>query len=258
MITRLLLLAAILFFTPAVFAQRPAQGPMDKDRYSPEKLGYKLFWEDNFNGTSLDTSKWKVRGVGKRRLDWVSKEAVEVKGGYLRLYAMKKGDTLLSSAVGTQDLFMSKYGYYECRAKLQKSPGIWGAFWIQSKQISQGEDPAIYGAEIDIMEFFKKLGTDIVSHNVHWAYGPHQQSTHGMQSYLKGVSKGFHKFALEWLPDKYIFYIDGYKFYEVTTGISNIDEYMILSMEFPGEVKEIEKSVFPDVFVVDYVKVYKR
>lgn len=239
-------------------AQRPAQGPVSRERYSAEKLGYTLCWEDNFDGNSLDTTKWKVRGLGKRRLDWVSREAVKVENGCLKLFALQKGDTLLSSAVGTQGLFMSKYGYYECRAQVQKSPGVWGAFWMQSAKISQGEDPAVFGAEIDIMECFKKLGKDIVSHNVHWAYGPHQQSTHGMQSHLKGVGKGFHLFALEWLPDRYIFYVDGYKFYEVTKGISNIEEYMILSMEFPGEMKEIAKTVFPDVFVVDYVRVYRK
>jgi beta-glucanase (GH16 family) len=255
---RFFLIVTFSVLNLACFGQRPAQGPISQKKCTPKELGYKLFWEDNFNGTKLDTTKWKVRGIGKRRLDWVSREAVKVQGGYLKLYAQQKGDTLMSGAIGTQDLFMSRYGYYECRAKLQKSAGVWGAFWIQSKQISQGEDPAVYGAEIDIMEFFKKLGTDIVSHNVHWAYGPHQQSTHGMQSYLKGVSEGFHTFALEWLPDRYIFYIDRYKFYEVTQGISNIDEYMILSMEFPGELKEIEKTVFPDVFVVDYVKYYKK
>lgn len=108
------------------------------------------------------------------------------------------------------------------------------------------------------MEFFKKLGKDIVSHNVHWAYGPNQKTTHGMQSYLSGVSEGFHTFGLEWFPDKYIFYIDGYKFYEVTEGISNIDEYMILSMEYPGSKKEIRKTKLPDVFIVDYVKVYQK
>lgn len=255
---KLFLFCSIILYSVVSFGQRPAQGPMSNEKFTPQKLGYTLCWEDNFNGTSLDSTKWKVRGIGKRRLDWVSKEAVKVENGCLKLYAMKKGDTLLSSAVGTQNLFMAKYGYYECRAKLQKSPGVWGAFWIQSSQISQGEDPAIYGAEIDIMEFFKKLGKDIVSHNVHWAYGPHQQSTHGMQSYLKGVSKGFHTFALEWLPDKYVFYVDGYKFYEVTQGISHIEEYMILSMEYPGEAKEIAKTVFPDVFEIDYVKVYKK
>jgi beta-glucanase (GH16 family) len=79
-----------------------------------------------------------------------------------------------------------------------------------------------------------------------------------MQSYLKGVSKGFHKFALEWTPEKYIFYIDGYKFYEVTKGISQIDQYIILSMELPGEIKDLKHTIFPDVFIVDYIKVYKK
>jgi beta-glucanase (GH16 family) len=240
------------------FAQRPAQGPMSPERYTPEKLGYKLAWEDQFNGNKLDTTKWKPRGIGPRALAYVSAEAVKVEDGYLKLYALKKGDSLLGSAVGTQGLFMSRYGYYECRAQLQKSPGVWAAFWIQSAEISKGEDPSIFGAEIDIFEFFKKLGTDILSHNVHWAYGPHQQTIHGLQSYLKGLSEGFHVFGLEWMPDKYIFYVDGYKFYEVTEGISNIDEYMILSMEYPSVAEEISQTIFPDVFIVDYVKVYKK
>ena len=255
---RVIFLITSLLITVSLFAQRPAQGPMSQKKFTPEKLGYKLVWEDEFNGDKLDTTKWKVRGVGERAIAYVSEEAVKVGDGYLKLYALQEGDSLLGSAIGTQGLFLSKYGYYECRAKLQRSPGVWGAFWIQSPDISKGEDPAVYGAEIDIMEFFKKLGTDIVSHNVHWAYGPHQQTTHGMQSYLKGVSEGFHKFALEWTPDKYIFYIDGYKFYEVTQAISHIDEYMILSMEYPSVKEEISKTVFPDVFVVDYVRVYQK
>ena len=239
-------------------AQRPAQNPMSKEQFSPLSNGYVLAWEDQFNGDKLDSSKWAVRGVGPRALGFVSPEAVKVKDGFLTLSAIKKGDSILISAVGTRGRYMTKYGYFECRAKLQKSPGIWGAFWIQSAEISKGEDPATFGAEIDIMECFKKLGKDIVSHNVHWAYGPHQQSTHGMQSYLKGVSKGFHTFSVEWFPDRYSFYVDGYKYYEVTQGISNIEEYLILSMEIPSERKEIRKTVFPDEFVVDYVKVYKK
>ncbi|MCE1197832.1 MAG: glycoside hydrolase family 16 protein [Marinilabiliales bacterium] len=256
---RTVLIAILLcWIVLSVRAQRAPQGPLSKERYTAEKLGYQLAWEDQFNGTSLDTTKWRVRGVGKRRLDWVSASAVKVKNGCLHLMALRQGDSLLSGAVGTQGLFMSRYGYYECRARVQRSSGVWGAFWIQSAKISAGEDPALFGAEIDIMECFKKLGKDIVSHNVHWAYGPHQQSTHGMQSHLKGVGKGFHLFALEWLPDRYIFYVDGYKFYEVTKGISQIDEYMILSMEFPGEKSEIARTRFPDAFVVDWVKYYKK
>jgi len=196
--------------------------------------------------------------VGPRAVGYVSEEAVKVEDGFLKLSAFVKNDKIQISAVGTQNHFMTRYGYFECRAQLQKSPGVWAAFWIQSTDIAKGEDPATFGAEIDIMEFFKKLGTDIVSHNVHWAYGPNQQTTHGMQSYLKGVSAGFHTFALEWTPEKYSFFIDGYKFYKVTQAISHIEEYMILSMELPSKMEELKHAVFPDVFIVDYVKVYKK
>jgi beta-glucanase (GH16 family) len=239
-------------------AQRPPQGPMSATPFSPRKEGYKLVWADEFKGTKLDPKKWEVRGVGARALGFVSPEAVKVEDGLLKLLAMRKDGKILISAVGTQNTFMSRYGYYECRARLQRSPGVWAAFWIQSPKISQGEDPAVFGAEIDIMECFRKLGADIVSHNVHWAYGANQKSTRGMQSYREGVGEGFHTFALEWTPEKYSFFVDGYKYYEVRVGISHIEEYMILSMEIPSKEEEISRTVFPDVFEVDYVRVYQK
>lgn len=253
-----LLFMLVVTLAGVCLAQRPPQGPMSEKPVTPEELGYRLVWADEFAGSSLDSSKWRVRGVGPRAIAYVSEKAVEVSDGVVKLYALQQGDSLLGSAIGTQGLFMSKYGFYECRAQLQKSPGVWAAFWIQSPLIAKGEDPAVFGAEIDIMECFRKLGPDIVSHNVHWAYGPNQQSTRGMQSYLKGVGEGFHTFALEWLKDKYIFYVDGLKFYEVTKGLSHIEEYMILSMEYPSKKEEIARTIFPDVFVVDYVRVYQK
>ena len=253
------LLLLFISYSITSFAQRPAQGPLSKQVFNPLKNGYQLVWEDEFLGNQLDNTKWAVRGVGRRAIAYVSAEAVKVEDGVLKLSALKRGDSILISAVGTQGLFMPKYGFYECRAQLQHSPGVWGAFWLQSPKLSEGDDPLVNGAEIDIMEFFKKLGLDIVSHNVHWGpYGSGQHTTHGMQSYIKGVSKGFHTFGLEWTAEKYIFYVDGLKFYEVSAGVSQIEEYLILSMEIPNNLEEIKKTVFPDEFVVDYVRVYQK
>ena len=248
-----------ILFSTTPFAQRPAQGPMSDKVFKPLNNGYQLVWEDEFLGNQLDNTKWAVRGVGRRAIAYVSAEAVKVDNGVLKLAALKRGDSILISAVGTQGLFMPKYGFYECRAQLQQSPGVWGAFWLQSPKLSEGDDPRVNGAEIDIMEFFKKLGLDIVSHNVHWGpYGSGQHTTRGMQSYHKDVSKGFHTFGLEWTPEKYSFYIDGLKFYEVSSGVSQIEEYLILSMEIPNNLDEIKKTVFPDEFIVDYVRVYQK
>ena len=48
------------------------------------------------------------------------------------------------------------------------------------------------------------------------------------------------------------------QFYEVTKGVSHIPEYLILSMEIPSDPKDIQNTVFPDVFTVDYVRVYQK
>jgi len=257
---RNILVALFLFlFASSCIAQKiSSNNAMSQKRISPKSMGYRLIWEDQFNGHELDTTKWNVRGVGPRRLGYNSAEAVKVEGGCLKLFALQKGDSILGSAVGTAGHFAPKYGYFECRAQLQKSSGVWGAFWLQSSKIAQGEDPALFGAEIDIFEFFEEMGNDTITHAIHWAYGPNMHSIGPMKSYLKGLSKGFHTYGFEWTAEKYSFFIDGYKFHEETNGISNIAEYMILSMELPETRKSLEKTIFPDVFVVDYVKVYQK
>lgn len=232
--------------------------PMDDKKYTPVKLGYTLVWEDEFEGSELDEQKWKPRGVGPRACGFVSKDAIKVKGGNLELSAFVENDSIKVGAVGTQQTYMTTYGYFECRAQLQKSGGNWSAFWIQSPGIASGEDPGKFGTEIDIFEFFKKDGEDMVSHNLHWAYGPNQQSIGARLSNHEGVSEGFHTFAVEWTPEKYAFYIDGYKYYEIEQAISHTDEYMILSMELPGKKEDMRNATLPDVFVVDYVRVYKK
>ncbi|PHX73921.1 MAG: hypothetical protein CK547_05895 [Chitinophagaceae bacterium] len=53
---------------------------------------------------------------------------------------------------------MPKFGYYECRAQLQRSPGVWGAFWLQSPKRSDGLN-LFY---IDGLKFYEVM--DGVSH----------------------------------------------------------------------------------------------
>ncbi|MDO5572150.1 MAG: glycoside hydrolase family 16 protein [Bacteroidales bacterium] len=226
--------------------------------FSPEENGYKLVWEDNFDGDKLDTAKWRIRGVGPRRIGYNDTSMVAVSDGNLLLMYDIKKDSILGSAVGTGQTFLTKYGYFECRAQLQKSIGPWSAFWIQSPNISGGEDPSVYGAEIDIFEYFKELGNDNLTHCIHWAYGDNPQSSGQMNSTHEGLDEGFHTFGLEWTEKSYNFYIDGKKYHEQSKGISNVEEYMILSMELPPYLEGIKNACAPDTFKVDYVKVFKK
>jgi hypothetical protein len=232
--------------------------PMSDTCYTAESLGYQLIWEDNFDGDKLDPEKWEYRALGPRRAGYNTKDAVKVNNGFLELLALESGDSVKAGMIGTHNRFMPKYGYFECRAQLQKSQGVWAAFWIQSPGISKGEDPATFGTEIDIFEYMKEAGEDLILHNLHWAYGPNQKTIGGRQSHVEGLSKGFHTFALEWTPEKYAYFVDGYKYYEIKEAISHIEEYIILSMEIPSTMEALKETVFPDTFIVDYVKVYQK
>ena len=232
--------------------------PLSDTPFNPEKEGYKLFWEDEFNGTQLDQTKWAVRAVGSRGVGYNTTEAIVIKDGKLTINAFMENDSLKLGAVGTQGLFDTTYGYFECRAQLPKTTGNWAAFWIQSPGISAGEDPGKFGTEIDIFEYFKDQGGDFVSHNLHWAYGPNQQSTGAFLSKVEGVGEGFHTFAVEWTPEKYAFFVDGLKYYEIKEAISHTDEYIILSFEPAHNMEDLKKATLPDEYIIDYVKVYKK
>ena len=232
--------------------------PISDVPFDLTKEGYELFWKDEFNGNRLDSTKWAVRAVGPRGAGFVTPDALEIKDGKLIINAFIENDSLKISAVGTQGRFETTFGYFECRAKLPKTTGNWAAFWIQSPGISSGEDPAKFGTEIDIFEYFKNQGGDFVSHNLHWAYGPNQKSTGAFLSKVEGVSEGFHTFAVEWTPEKYAFFVDGYKYYEIKEAISLIDEYIILSFEPARSLEDFKNDTLPDSFIIDYVKVYKK
>ncbi len=108
--------------------------------------------------------------------------------------------------------FMHKYGYYECRFKLQEKPGWWSAFWMQSPTIGSTLDPEQSGVEMDIMEGF--YGTwpeknNFIQHNNHWnGYGSQHQSTGNHDVVMQDTEDGFHTVGVEWTPDAYRYYVD--------------------------------------------------
>ena len=71
-LVRFIVLFFCVFGNQLSLAQRPAQGPISMDKFNPANQGYSLVWEDEFNGSQLDTLKWKPRGLGKRALGYVS------------------------------------------------------------------------------------------------------------------------------------------------------------------------------------------
>ncbi|WP_430811006.1 MULTISPECIES: glycoside hydrolase family 16 protein [unclassified Carboxylicivirga] len=247
----LVILLSVVVSISAIKAQTP----------SHIKDNYRLHWNDEFNGTAIDTLKWNYRDTGnKRNVGYVHEENCFVDGkGNLVIQVCKKDSLYTIGQIATQNTYLTTFGYFECRAQMNSQPGPHVAFWLQSPTIHEEKDnPKEFGTEIDIFEYHIAEGREFVYHNLHWNGYQQKHKSTGTKRKINGLNKGYHTFGLEWNPNEYIFYVDGVETWRTSEAISHIAEYMILSAELTGWGGDYQKAEFPDQVLFDYVRVYKK
>ncbi|HMI01702.1 MAG TPA: family 16 glycosylhydrolase [Pedobacter sp.] len=224
---------------------------------------YTLTLEDNFDGVGPLHSRWNYRAENTVRgyaTILRSNVTYAVSGaGILRMAARENSTAPLftASQISTQNSFLQKYGYFECRVLVNRTIGPHCAFWLQSPTYGNTNDPGVSGTEIDIFEHHMANGPNIARHNLHWnGYGADHQ-TIGTTETVSGLQYGFHTFGLEWTSSEYIFYVDGVEKWRTSTAISHTSEYLIFSQEITGYGGDRFAGTYPDFMDIDWVRAYK-
>lgn len=252
-------LVIVLTLVASIFASAAlAQQPEPKDALPPAPQGkaWKLVWHDEFDGTKLDESKWETPPDGRRRDAWWMRKAVSLDGnGHLAISTLKEGDRFIDGCVRTRGKFEHAFGYYVARIQLQKQPGHWSAFWMYNAGVTKVGNQGRDGTEIDIME--KPWLDERINYALHWdGYGKAHRSE-GKVVKVPGVMEGFHTYALLWLRDQYVFYVDGKETWRTKAGgVCQVPLYLKLSDEVGDWGGDVRKATLPDKFLVDYVRVY--
>lgn len=223
---------------------------------------YKLVWNDEFNGNSLDMSKWSHRWLGKRKLGYTTEDSIKVDNGTLKIITHKEGSKYCSGMIATVGKYEAKYGYFEVRSKVPKIKGIQSSFWLMSNEYGKiMGDLAYSGMEIDIMEYVKTAPGQ-VHFSTHWdGYGISHKKNIFSKNYPKIEDGEWHTFGLLWTTDSYKFYVDGILMHEKNDAISQANQYIKLSSEvgsWGGGIDAISKELLPDQFEIDYVRVYQK
>lgn len=157
-------------------------------------------WVDDFNGTSIDTTKWRVMNAGGPRACCGSvganqADAVEVGGGYLHLYAKLVNGVWHRGCIDTETKKLFGFGIWEARIKCPKGKGMWPAFW--------GYDGS--GEEIDVLE---GGGTaDKAMQGIHRV----NNDTRTARDTVMSLSDDFHIYSVEYRSTGIQFSIDGVK-----------------------------------------------
>ena len=246
---------------------------------SSAELSPEFFWNDEFDGDSIDNSKWTydigtgASGWGNNEWEYYTdrKENAYVKDGILHIRAQKedyKGSKYTSARMLTKGKFSFKYGTVEARIALPTGKGIWPAFWMLGENIDTVGWPAC--GEIDIIEAVNS--ENIVYGTNHWENGS-EYATYGNntgkyreQKYKLDITQ-FHTYKFTW-DEKYIrMFVDDFMYHEILIAGNTGDTeefhkpfFFLLNVAVAGNWPgfEVDDSQFPNEMLVDYIRVGSR
>ena len=255
--------------------------------------GWHLVWNDEFNGSQIDTNKWDfqlgtgsqygLEGWGNNELQYYRKENAFIKDGNLVLEARKEnfeGMSYTSARLRTvkddgTELFTKTYGRIEARIKMPKGNGIWPAFWLLPATTDYGVWAS--SGEIDIFEAKGRLPNRVYG-TVHFGQAwPGNKYTGGMYKFPNGGDiTDYHVYSLEWEPGVLRWFVDGNKYYETSQwwslGAGESEPYaypapfdkpfyillnFALGGNYDGGVAP-EDYELPAQMLVDWVRVYDK
>ncbi|MCI1773126.1 MAG: family 16 glycosylhydrolase [Paenibacillus lautus] len=264
----------------------------------PAIQGMNLIWQDEFNGTTLDTSKWNYEqgyylnddpntwGWGNAELQHYTDSAqnVLIQDGKLNIRALNDPKSFpqdpnryaqySSGKINTKNHFTLKYGRVDFRAKLPTGNGVWPALWMLPQDSPYGTWAA--SGEIDVMEARGRLPGS-TSGAVHFGgTWPANQHISGEYHFPEGqnINNDYHVYSVVWEEDNIKWYVDGKFFFKVTNEQwyslaapnnpnAPFDQpfYLIMNLALGGNFDggiSPNPSDIPATMQVDYVRVYKE
>ena len=251
---------------------------------------WQLIWEDDFNGNSLDSTKWAhdlgtgtqygLWGWGNGELQYYQSQNTTFDNGIATIIVKEEPAGLVdswgntsyfsSSKLTTKGIFDFRYGKVEARIKSIDGEGFWPAFWLLP---TSGGWPC--DGEIDIME---QWGNNYLTNNTtgaaHLGDCPYSQSTHFYQNFSMYISSGsfaddFHTYSIIWTVDTIKWLVDENEVFYITpdsyTSIPsqsfwpfNSNQWYLMINLAISQSGPNANTVFPNQMEIDYVRVYQE
>ena len=268
----------IIFFLTSLFV------------FSLNAQNWQLVWEDDFNGNSLDQSKWihdigtgsqyGMWGWGNGELQYYQPQNTTLNNGIAKIEVKEEPNGIIdswsvtsyfsSSKITTKGLFNFRYGKVEARIKTIDGQGFWPAFWMLP---SNGSWPC--DGEIDIME---QWGNDYLTNSTsgaaHLGTCPYSSSTHFYETSSSYISSGsyaddFHTYSVIWKEDTITWYVDEIELFSLNPSSYlsipsqsawpfNANEWYLMINLAITQAGPNSNTVFPNQMEIDYVRVYQE
>lgn len=256
-----------------------------EEKKDPTALdGYTLYWNDEFESESLDTSKWENQigngewGWGNNESQYYTSENTIIQNGDMIIRAKaeaKDGFSYTSSRLRTAGKFSVKYGRIQARIALPNVRGLWPAFWMLPENSYENQGWP-HSGEIDIMENKGRLN-NMTSAALHFSNDSNSHTYLTKEHYFKGAdfTTDYHVYGIEWDSEKIEWFVDDEVFFTATKNQWHTASYnatnddapfnqnfhILLNMAVGGtfDTYTIPPSDFTSADMkIDYVRVYKK
>lgn len=184
---------------------------------APPSDDYVLKFEDNFNGSALNTDEWNYRtgsrffGNNKPENVTITTDPQDSAKKVLKLQFKKETNVEANGGVPFSNAgIISKrllgFGYYEISAKIYAHSGLHTSFW------NMGLSDLGFNNQINEIDMFEIDGHSptILGSNLHnyvpSHFLPYPNAT---VHTIADSSQAYHVYGFEWLPDKVRWYVDG-------------------------------------------------
>lgn len=132
--------------------------------------------------------------------------------------------------------FLQAFGYFEAVVKVPDAAGMWSAFWLQGDDVGKIGNGGKDTTEIDIYEssFHQKNRTETGNALHYDAYdAPWYRCVDHVTDVGYDLYDGeYHKYALLWTPEHYVFYVDDNAVWTTDAGgVSRVKEFLRLTVE---------------------------
>ena len=257
-----------------------------------DRTGYRLEFEDDFEGRSLDRTRWLPHYLPQ----WSSRDASAARfeigdsllrlridrdqrpwcqewDGALRVSSLQTGvfagplgspigqhrfapGVVVREAQEPMALYTPQYGLIECRARAVADPANMVALWMIGY-----EDRPERSAEICIFEIF---GRDVSADSTRIGMGVHPFGDPTIDDDFERVSVEFdagefHAYAAEWTPERVRFFVNEELVREVARSPAYPMQLMLNVYEFAtGPAPTSAADRYPKEFLVDWVRGWRH
>lgn len=236
---------------------------------------WKLVWSDEFSEDGApDPEKWdyEVGFIRNNESQYYTKDRrknARVEDGHLIIEShqedYREADYTSASLI-TRGKAEWQYGRIEVRAQVPTGRGMWPAIWMLGTNISEVGWPEC--GEIDIME---NVGYEPnrIHANVHTEKYNHTKGNgKGASRVVETPYEKFYTYAVEWDDQSLRFFIDDMHYFTYenegegeTSWPFDQPFYLIINAAIGGAwggQQGIDDSIFPQQYLIDYVRVYQE